>query len=1200
MEKKKLESLIERGLVAGVYVAKDTDDDKEEDIGNGAGFSAALPILEGESGLLREVVHPNLKALEVNDVLEVKDNETKSTCDPSPCGDAMEVMNEEANGLPILKDIMLLAEKSEDALVEEVMSFCDDQSVCEEVVQVESLCDDRSDDIVFFDNLLSKIGDGVSFSSSFDTVTDLPKDGDSCADASNVFKGFACLFAGMYAFQCLLKAAFDACNDLMGVSKVLECGVALLARIKGVAAKNILAVTFSRRAGQDLLFRLHTAAASQAVSDNNVSLEGIRVSTFHSFCLSILRAFPTYAGLPSNFIVVTPKMQLQLLEDLVRVWYEEKHALTEVRNAKTNSQVMYGPLAEPIKQSGFHAEAMKLYQQLRKFESSRKSGSFLGDQKSDLDRSDELFNWIYERYQSAVRKMNGIDFNDFPRLACKVLEDCEAAFTATGLQAQYILVDEFQDTDLDQFQLLRLLCRDHKRLTIIGDDDQQIYTWRGAAGFHNLMMFENFFHGATVTKLEQNFRSTGAIVAAARSVIAKNLNRTTKTIRTLSPTGTTLSVCECRNEQCEASAVAKFILALKEQSIPFREIAVLYRLQHVGLELRDMLQARGIPCSSRCHVSGHGENFLGVPGGPRSINTVGAVLHDIMATLRLMLSEADDFSCREVMEALCPTFFSSNIYKCAEHLQRQEGIPLYKALMSARSHLLGLKKHEGLASCGFERLHQADEHVAEGLHLLRQILETAGADVKSLGMKDVIMNLLQQISPFRTRKHEVPMSKGNNVWHDKLISQQYEGRNLEFAGIKALLNEASKFDMEWENEEQKIGNQVVKSSGYKTLLQKKTARHSLRESYKLESKHSEKLINGSSKRLQSFIDHVSLKLHDGELGDCEYCSTPLKKDAGDECEPEPQDSVVLSTVHQAKGLEWTAVILIRTNEGIIPLMDNEPPSERVIPQALDTGFHIKSNRGVTDGKSVSNGDIQDGQTTSNLSDGSIAGGVIVLRDMSNLNVVQKCRDSVWKSIEEERRLMYVALTRAKRFLLVTYVMLQGHQVMLPSRFLADIPKGLMCRTTCYDAKGEGMNGDASRKDVGGRSSDLYGPPKASNKGSFNKKALFNTVVKGGPLPHGSKINKKGELHHPKLVSMEAVDVTQSLKEIDDLLDGSVEPALCRKVDYSSREKGVKGEFNFKASNSFKRRRHRPRQVVDSSSDDSDFETASKLTCKRRA
>ncbi|KAI5080895.1 hypothetical protein GOP47_0004078 [Adiantum capillus-veneris] len=960
---------------------------------------------------------------------------------------------------------------------------------------------------------------------------------------------------------------------------------------QGVAAKNILAVTFSRRAGQDLLNRLQCVAAAQEVSDSNVLLEEIHVSTFHSFCLRILRAFPTQAGLSSDFIVVTPKMQIQILEDLVRAWYEEKHTETEGRNSKDNSHIIYKTLAEPLKRNGFHTEAIKLHQQLQKFESSKKSGSSLGNKKGDLDRHHDLFEWVYERYQSALRSMNGIDFSEFPRLACKVLENCEPAFTATGLQAQYILVDEFQDTDVDQFQLLRLLCRDHKRLTIIGDDDQQIYTWRGAAGFLNLMMFEKLFHGATVTKLEQNFRSTGAIVAAARSVIAKNVNRTPKTIRTLSPTGITLSVCECRNEQCEASAVAKFILSLKEQGILLQEIAVLYRLQHVGLELQDMLQARGIPCGSR----GHGENLW---RSPRSMNTMGAVLHDILATLRLVLSESDDFSCKQVMEALCPAFPSSNVFKCAELLQRQEGISLYKALMSARSHFLGLKKHEGLASCGFERLHRADEPVAEGLHLLRQILETAAADLKNIRMKDIVMNLLQQISPFRTRNNEMSKSKLDGIFVDKSVSQEYEGRNLKFSGIKALLKEASKFDMEWENEEQKMCNQgVVKSSGYKRLLQDKTARHSLRESYKLESKQFGKTISGPMKRLQSFIDHVSLKLHDGELGDCDGCFTPLIKDAGDTCEPEPMDSVVLSTVHQAKGLEWTAVILVRANEGILPLMDIESPSERVIPQALDSGFHANLNNiSVTAGKSVSNADIQDGHTTSSLTDSSVDGDIIVLNDMSNWNVGDRCRDSVWESIEEERRLMYVALTRAKRFLLVTYVMLQGQHVMRPSRFLADIPKGLMRRTTCYDSNNEGMDRDASTKDVDGRSSDSKAPLRASHEGSSGYKIQSNSVVKGAEI---SKITGQGQLHSHKTVSKEAVDVTQSLQEIDDLLDGRVAPALCRKPDYSTSKQTVKREIKIETSKRFQRPRGRTCQVVDSSSEDSDFETPSKFACKKR-
>ncbi|MCO5569581.1 hypothetical protein L7F22_023296 [Adiantum nelumboides] len=191
------------------------ESDKEVALSNnGESFDDMLKSLVLTEFKDKDVVHPNLKALEINGVLEMNDSGIESTC-----GDDMEVMNEEANGLPIL-----------------IESFCDD--------------------IGFFDSLLSKAGDDVYLSFSFDTgmledkickvfdrvldeempfemFTDLPKDCDFYSDTSNVFKVFVCLFVGMYAFQCLLKAVVVAGNDVMGVSKVLECDVAYIDPYKG-------------------------------------------------------------------------------------------------------------------------------------------------------------------------------------------------------------------------------------------------------------------------------------------------------------------------------------------------------------------------------------------------------------------------------------------------------------------------------------------------------------------------------------------------------------------------------------------------------------------------------------------------------------------------------------------------------------------------------------------------------------------------------------------------------------------------------------------------------------------------------------------------------------------------------------------------------------------------------------------------------
>ncbi|GLJ06859.1 hypothetical protein SUGI_0050450 [Cryptomeria japonica] len=829
---------------------------------------------------------------------------------------------------------------------------------------------------------------------------------------------------------------------------------------QGVSQKDILAVTFTRRAGQDLLYRLERLGAAQKHSiEVSSRAVGIRVGTFHSFCLSVLRAYPNHAGLAPDFVVFTPKMQLDLLESLIEEWHMKRsldgqsiHFHDKLATSK-KLQGRYHSVAE--KNSIFKHGAYRLLQHLHKAQFG-KLQEVVKDADLIWNERDGISEKILQQYHERLLQENGIDFNSFIRYTINVLQKWPSALESAGLKTQYIFVDEFQDTDVGQFELLRILCKEHGHITIVGDDDQQIYSWHGAAGFQNIKKFENAFVGVTIIKLEQNFRSTGAIVASARSLITKNKNRIPKTVRTVAPTGMLMTICECRNVQCEATAVGDFILSLKQQGVPLQEIAILYRLQRIGLEVQHNLQAWGIECHIRGSGSGSSGSQVFLGNGEEVDLVFGDVFHDILAVLRAATCESDELGSKRLLNLFCPSM-SLVIRDCLSYLQLKKGFSLLQAIKSTWSHLVGLLTCSELSSHAsaksMSNMSKSDCVTLDGMNSILKLIAATKNDSKHMSLRDIIFNILQQISCVRSSQDvqhiSNPESDGNKVKNHQYLSPSHKvetrlHKNLEYAGIKALLKEAALFDGETASDSKsrncvasKERNIAAHQRSYMDMKQKRSiGRRSATSVDKpgiLETVGSR--IEGNLEKLKIFLDQVNLKMHDNELGENNgFKSSSLNEAVS--CSLAGTTGVTLSTIHQAKGLEWTAVILVRANEGVIPLMDDDFIVEPSCPRTIDHGIIYKA-------------DVirKETGTESNTSkDGISVLGPSISEAQGNFS------NGPNRGVEEERRLMYVALTRAKRFVLVTHIVTAGGQQMAPSRFLADIPQGLVRRTTCYESK----------------------------------------------------------------------------------------------------------------------------------------------------
>ncbi|CAI6005035.1 unnamed protein product [Closterium sp. NIES-65] len=527
-----------------------------------------------------------------------------------------------------------------------------------------------------------------------------------------------------------------------------------------------------------------SAAAVAAVSAAAVA--AVRISTFHSFCLQTLRQFAHLAGLPKDFTVFPPKMQAETLMELLQEWAERKAAEAGEREGEHGAsrtsvpsgkklhfiirrflhefgrleaenaamQVLQGsrPLHQPAAAAATSSPASNSAPGTAASGASgraaavnhggvqrRRRVSFGGDSGGGGGEGDEdggLFAWLWEQYRRRLVLNKAVDFSQFaPYLSFPLHHPSPPP-------PQHAPVDEFQDTDSCQMELLLLLCRplpSAPTLTLVADDDQQIYSFRGAMGLPNLRRFLRTYPQARTVCLDQNFRSCGSVVEAARHVIAHNQWRHAKWMVTAAPVGPLVSLCECRTDRCEAAAVVGKICHLVGScGVPANQIAILYRVQAVGKVIRQYLKSHGIKVSSAATGGGGAGGFGGGGGGGgggtagggewgaaeedgvavaangfiaeggnsamagarggRGTGTVGAVFHDILALLRLAANESDDVACRQVLRFVCPpptrqVAICLRTLQCAPHR-----ISLLPAARMTRLHLLGISRCAALSN----------------------------------------------------------------------------------------------------------------------------------------------------------------------------------------------------------------------------------------------------------------------------------------------------------------------------------------------------------------------------------------------------------------------------------------------------------------------------------------------------------------------
>ncbi len=380
-----------------------------------------------------------------------------------------------------------------------------------------------------------------------------------------------------------------------GKTSTMTCRIAYLIDELGVSPYNILAVTFTNKAAREMRDRVETLVG-----------QGLNmwILTFHSACLRILRSHADVLGYGRDFAVYDPTDQKTLIKNICRN--------AQVDTKKFTPSYFLGAISK-CKENRISP---------RDYE--REYGS---------DFRAQMVQKVYAEYERSLKKNNAMDFDDLLLNAVRVFETDEAVLLKYQSRFRYIMVDEYQDTNQIQYAFVRMLAERHHNICVVGDDDQCIYQWRGA-DIRNILEFEKDFRGAKVVKLEQNYRSTGNILAAAHSVISCNTARKEKKLWTDAEEGQKIVCARTGDEREEAAFIASEIARIHDGSYSgcagkkYSDFAILYRTNAQSRTFEEALSRREIPYR--------------VLGGLRYYDR--KEIKDLLCYMRMVANRADDLS----------------------------------------------------------------------------------------------------------------------------------------------------------------------------------------------------------------------------------------------------------------------------------------------------------------------------------------------------------------------------------------------------------------------------------------------------------------------------------------------------------------------------------------------------------------------------
>ena len=400
-----------------------------------------------------------------------------------------------------------------------------------------------------------------------------------------------------------------------GKTRVLTHKIYYLIREGLYNPEDILAVTFTNKAAQEMQLRIGKLL-------NNRQTD-ISIGTFHAICARILRKHIQHLGYTNNFVIYDSTDKL----DLLRITLEKLNISKTIMTAK-----------------GVASQISLFKNQMISPDEIRQKARTITEKKLAE---------VYPAYQKALRNNNAVDFDDLLLLPLKLFEQHPRILTSYQKKWKYVLVDEYQDTNLPQFLLVSKLAEKHQQICVVGDDDQSIYGWRGA-DIRNILDFEKVFPNCTVFTLEKNYRSTQKILDAATIVVKNNVDRTAKELYSVQGTGEKLGFIRTMDELEEADAVISALeKEIKLNKRTFSDFAVLYRVNAQSRALEDSFRRMGIPYN--------------IIGGIRFYER--KEVKDMLAYLRLILNLKDTVSLRRVVNFPPRGIGIKTVNKCVQRAE---------------------------------------------------------------------------------------------------------------------------------------------------------------------------------------------------------------------------------------------------------------------------------------------------------------------------------------------------------------------------------------------------------------------------------------------------------------------------------------------------------------------------------------------------
>ncbi len=469
-----------------------------------------------------------------------------------------------------------------------------------------------------------------------------------------------------------------------GKTRVLTYRIAYLIKERSISPSTIFAVTFTNKAADEMRERVGRLLGRSA--------RGIWISTFHSACARILRQHIDHLGFQRNFVI-----------------YDEDDQQRHLKNVMKEMELDFRM---------FHPRAMRSAIDRLKNEGTTPEQY----QPSPYNIFQKRLAEVYRRYQEDLRRNNGVDFGDLLLFATLLFKKYPELLKSYQELCRYVMVDEFQDTNLIQYQLIKQLVRGHGNICVVGDDDQSIYRWRGAE-VGNILNFEKDFPGTRVVTLEQNYRSTQNILQVANHMVRRNRLRKEKALWTQNPQGERLTFYEAEDEADEARFVVQKIIELippgSSSKLSYRDIAVFYRINAQSRALEDEMVKHRIPYT--------------IVGGVKFYER--KEIKDLLAYLKLINNPSDGLSLKRIIN-IPPRGIGEKTVEKMEAFSREKGLSLYEGIRQflEEDWLPPLTK----------------EKVTEFIHLIEEFRR----DAKSFTLSQLTMGLLSRTGYLERLKEE--------------------------------------------------------------------------------------------------------------------------------------------------------------------------------------------------------------------------------------------------------------------------------------------------------------------------------------------------------------------------------------------------------------------------------------------------------------